>query len=144
MSGLPADLVTSHRPTPYGVMRSRSVGRAVDGVPDLVVVPGIGVSEYLLPAVAELGRWTRAHLVELPGYSGSGEPPHELDVDEFADALLDWLATTAPGRTILVGHSGGTQVVARAAAHHPAGLSGVVLASPGIDPAFRSLGGVLR
>jgi pimeloyl-ACP methyl ester carboxylesterase len=134
----------AHRETPYGVMRSRSVGRADDGGAEVVVVPGIGVSDYLVPAVTALGTWTRAHLVELPGYSGSGEPPHEMTVVEFGEALLAWLEAAGVERTVLVGHSGGGQVAARAAARHPPSVRGLVLASPGIDPRYRSLGGVLR
>jgi pimeloyl-ACP methyl ester carboxylesterase len=120
------------------------VGQADHGDVEVVVVPGMGVSDYLVPAVTALGTWTRAHLVELPGYSGSGEPPHELTVVEFGEALRAWLEAAGPARTVLVGHSGGTQVAARAAARHPPAVRGLVLASPSIDPRFRSLGGVLR
>jgi pimeloyl-ACP methyl ester carboxylesterase len=141
---VPTELVTAHCETPYGVMRSRSVGHTRAGCAEVVVVPGIGVSDYIVPGVTALGSWTRAHLVELPGYSGSGEPPHEMTVVEFGEALLAWLQTAGPDRTVLVGHSGGTQVAARAAARHPSNVRGLVLASPGIDPRFRSLGGVLR
>jgi pimeloyl-ACP methyl ester carboxylesterase len=141
---LSAELVTADRETPYGRMRSRSVGRPRDGVAEVVLVPGIGVSEYLVPGLQALGTWTRAHLVELPGYSGSGEPPHEMDVVEFGDAMVAWIEATGLDRVVLVGHSGGTQVVARATARRPPAVRGLVLASPSIDPRFRSLGGVLR
>ena len=141
---MPTEPVTAYHETPYGRMRSRSVGCADDGRADVVVVPGIGVSDYLVPGLAALGTWTRAHLVELPGYSGSGEPPHEMSVVEFGEALLAWLEAAGLRRTLLVGHSGGTQVAARAAARHPPAVRGLVLASPSIDPLFRSLGGVLR
>lgn len=120
------------------------MGRAGDSGPEVVVVPGIGVSDYLVPGLTALGTWTRAHLVELPGYSGSGEPPHEMSVVEFGEALLAWLEAAGLERTVLVGHSGGTQVAARTAARHPPTVRGLVLASPSIDPRFRSLGGVLR
>src|SRR4051794_31600562 len=87
----PSDVVIAHRPTVWGVMRSRSVGEHRAGVPEVVAVPGLAVANYLLPAVRELGGWTRAHLVEVPGFGGSGEPPHPLDVPQFADALAQWL-----------------------------------------------------
>jgi pimeloyl-ACP methyl ester carboxylesterase len=138
------EVVTAHQETPFGVMRSRSVGHARPGGADVVVVPGIGVSDYLVAGVTALGTWTRAHLVELPGYSGSGEPPHEMTVTEFGEALLAWLDAAGLERTVLVGHSGGTQVAARATARHPPGVRGLVLASPSIDPRFRSPGAVLR
>ena len=34
--------------------------------------PGHGGLGYLLPACAKLGAWTEAHLLDLPGYAGSG------------------------------------------------------------------------
>jgi pimeloyl-ACP methyl ester carboxylesterase len=124
-------------------MRSRSVGTPGDGVPEVIVVPGLAVADYLLPAVRALGEWTRAHLVELPGFSGSGEPPHPLDVREFADALAQWLDASDLDRVVLVGHSSGTQVAARVAAAGGPQVRALVLASPTVDPRFRSLPRVL-
>jgi pimeloyl-ACP methyl ester carboxylesterase len=138
------DLVPADLPTPLGRVHSRSVGWPRPGVAEVVVVQGIGVADYLVPALRELGAWTRATLVELPGFSGSGEPPHELDVGEFADAVATWLAEAGRDRVVLAGHSGGTQVAARVALRHPPGVRGLVLAGPTVDPRFRSLGGVLR
>jgi pimeloyl-ACP methyl ester carboxylesterase len=137
-----SDVELQCRPTTWGVMRSRTVGAPRDDVPEVVVVQGLAVANYLEPAVCELGAWTRAHLVELPGFSGSGEPPHPLDVAQFADAVVQWLAA-GPEKAILVGHSSGTQVAARAAARRPGNLQALVLASPTIDPRFRSLRRVL-
>ncbi|MGY1741148.1 MULTISPECIES: alpha/beta fold hydrolase [unclassified Blastococcus] len=132
-----------HRPTRWGVMRSRTAGTPRPGVPEVVVVPGLAVSDYLQPAVQALGTWTRAHLVELPGFSGSGEPPHPMDVRQFADAVVQWLDAARPGPVVAVGHSSGTQVVAHVAAREPARVRALVLASPTVDPAFRSLRKVL-
>ncbi|WP_409331862.1 alpha/beta fold hydrolase [Trujillonella humicola] len=131
-----------HRPTGWGVMRSRTAGTPRPGVPEVVVVPGLAVSNYLQPAVEALGTWTRAHLVELPGFSGSGEPPHPMDVAQFADAVVQWVAAAGLHQVVLVGHSSGTQVAAHVAVREPA-VKALVLASPTIDPAFRSLRKVL-
>jgi pimeloyl-ACP methyl ester carboxylesterase len=125
-------------------MRSRSVGRAADGVPHVVLVQGMAVADYLVPGLEALGAWTRAHLLELPGFSGSGEPPHPLDVPEFAAAVAAWLAGAHLGPVVLAGHSSGTQVAARAAARRAPGVRGVVLASPTIDPRHRGVLRVLR
>jgi pimeloyl-ACP methyl ester carboxylesterase len=133
----------AHRATPWGVLRSRTVGAHQDGVPEVVVVHGLAVANYLLPAVRALGDWTRAHLVELPGFSGSGEPPHPMDVGQFADALAQWLDAAGLGDVVLVGHSSGTQVAARVAARGRPDVRALVLASPTIDPRFRSLPRVL-
>jgi pimeloyl-ACP methyl ester carboxylesterase len=140
---VPDDVAIEHRPTTWGAMRSRTVGTRKDGVPEVVAVPGLAVADYLLPAVRELGEWTRAHLVELPGFSGSGEPPHPLDVPQFADALAQWLDASGLDHVVLVGHSSGTQVAAHVAAGKPTRASALVLASPTIDPRFRSLPRVL-
>ena len=136
---MPSDVEITHRVTSWGVMRSRSVGAPRDGVPEVVAIPGLAVAEYLQPAVRELGAWTRAHLVELPGFSGSGEPPHPMDVPQFTDALEQWLAASDLDRVVLVGHSSGTQVAARVAVLRPPSVRALVLASPTIDPAFRSV-----
>ncbi|GAB2999158.1 alpha/beta hydrolase [Streptomyces pseudoechinosporeus] len=122
----------------FGRMRSRAVGRRQPSVPEVVLVQGMGVSDYLLPGLAAFGEWTRAHLVELPGFAGSGDPPHEMDVREFGSCVADWLRERDLGQVVLVGHSSGTQVAARAAVDHP-DVVGVVLASPTVDPMARSL-----
>lgn len=132
----PRDLTTSYHDGPLGRMRSRAVGEPRSDVPELVLVQGMGVADYLMPGLGALGDWTRAHLVELPGFAGSGDPPHELTVTQFADAVADWLAARPPGPVVLAGHSSGTQVAAQAALGHPA-VHGVVLASPTVDPVAR-------
>ena len=120
------------------MVRSRTVGTPHAGVPEVVVVPGLAVADYLQPALCELGAWTRAHLVELPGFSGSGEPPHPLDVVQFADAVVQWLDGSGLERVLLAGHSSGTQVAARVAVRRPEVVRALVLASPTMDPRFRS------
>jgi pimeloyl-ACP methyl ester carboxylesterase len=81
-------------------------------VPEIVAVQGMAVADYLMPAVAELGRWTRAHLVELPGFAGRGEPTRSLDVPAYGAAVVEWLELDRPGPVVLIGHSSGTQVAA--------------------------------
>jgi pimeloyl-ACP methyl ester carboxylesterase len=123
------DALERHRDTSAGRMRSRTVGERRTGVPEVVVVQGMAVADYLMPAVAELGRWTRAHLVELPDYAGSGEAVRPLDVTGYGEAVAEWVAGAELGPVVLVGHSSGTQVAARAGAAAD-GVVGVVLASP--------------
>jgi pimeloyl-ACP methyl ester carboxylesterase len=137
------DVALAHCSTTWGVMRSRTVGRPRAGIPEVVVVPGLAVANYLQPALCALGSWTRAHLVELPGFSGSGEPPHPLDVGQFTDAVVQWLDASGLSGVVLAGHSSGTQVAARVAVRRPRDVRALVLASPTIDPRFRSLRRVL-
>ena len=120
-------------------MRSRVTGTPRDGVPEVVAVPGLAVANYLEPALRALGRWTRAHLVELPGFSGSTDPPHPMDVPQLADAVVQWLDAGGLRKVVLVGHSSGTQVAARVAAGRPRDVGALVLASPTMDPRFRSV-----
>ncbi|MGP4046146.1 alpha/beta fold hydrolase [Streptomyces sp. 2A115] len=134
----PKDVETTYCDTAFGRMRSRAVGRMRAPLPEVVLVQGMGVADYLLPGLGSFGTWTRAHLLELPGFAGSCDPPHELDVPEFGRSVAHWLLARDLGRVILVGHSSGTQVAARAALDHP-GIVGVVLASPTVDPMARSL-----
>jgi pimeloyl-ACP methyl ester carboxylesterase len=138
MPELPREVVTSYHDGVLGRMRSRAVGEPRPGVPEVVLVQGMAVADYLLPGLAAWGEWTRAHLVELPGFAGSGEPPHELSVPEFGRAVADWLAAQRLPSVVLAGHSSGTQVAAEAAASRP-GVSGLVLASPTVDPVARGL-----
>jgi pimeloyl-ACP methyl ester carboxylesterase len=134
------DALESHRDTSAGRIRSRSVGEPCPGVPEVVLVQGMAVADYLMPAVAELGRWTRAHLVELPGFAGSGEPTRKLDVPGYAAAVVEWLDAAELGPVVLAGHSSGTQVAARAAVLAGDGrVVAVVLASPTIAPIARPL-----
>ncbi|MEV1078044.1 alpha/beta hydrolase [Streptomyces sp. NPDC050211] len=134
----PERTVTTYHDGPLGRMRSRAVGDVRPGTPEVALVQGMGVSDYLLPGLAAFGRWTRAHLVELPGFAGSGDPPHELDVPEFGRCVAGWLSARELGPVILAGHSSGTQVAARAALGRP-DVAGVVLASPTVDPVARGL-----
>lgn len=135
--GLPfPQTVTTYHDGILGRMRSRAVGRPRPGVPEVVLVQGMAVADYLLPGLGAFGQWTRAHLLELPGFAGSGDPPHELDVPEFGRCVADWLSDRACGPVILVGHSSGTQIAARAAVGH-SDVVAVVLASPTVDPVAR-------
>lgn len=131
-------IATTYTDGPWGRMRSRAVGCPNAGAPQVVVVMGMAVADYLIPAVTALGTWTRAHLVELPGLAGSGEPPRPMTVADYADAVAGWLDTAGPDRPVLAGHSSGTQVAAAVAARRPVRVRGLVLASPTIDPAARS------
>ncbi|MEU1889566.1 alpha/beta fold hydrolase [Streptomyces pristinaespiralis] len=133
---LEARTVTSYHDGPYGRMRSRATGAPRNGMPEIVLVQGMAVADYLLPGLTAFSSWTRAHLVELPGFAGSGDPSHELDVPEFGRCVAHWLSAHDLGRVILIGHSSGTQVAARAALDR-SDVAAVVLAGPTVDPAAR-------
>lgn len=134
----PADVEECYRVVGLGRMRSRTVGDPRPGAPEVVLLQGMAVSDYLLPGLRAFGAWTRAHLVDLPGLAGSGEPPRELDVAEYGQAVVSWLERLGSSPVVLVGHSSSTQVVAHAAALRPSAVAALVLASPTFDPAVRT------
>jgi pimeloyl-ACP methyl ester carboxylesterase len=125
-----------------GRIRSRVLGTRREGVPAVVVVQGMTVSDYLLPACAVLGEWTEVHLLDLPGYAGSGQPTRRLDVRGYGETVAHWLEASGL-RAVVAGHSSGTQVAAWAGMLTPERVAAVGLASPTIDPRFRSLPKVL-
>jgi pimeloyl-ACP methyl ester carboxylesterase len=97
--------------------------------PDVVIVPGLAVSRYLEPTVRcveQAGAY--CELVRLP----TTGPP--LTVPRYAELV----AGRVRGReVVLVGHSSGTQVAAMVAREVP--VTRLVLGSPTIDPAYRSV-----
>lgn len=124
---------------PEGRIRSRVLGRRPADVPPVVVVQGMAVSDYLLPACAALGEWTETSLVDLPGYGGSGQPTRYLDVRGYAEAVVHWLEASGLDTVLLVGHSSGSQVAAWAGVLCPERIAAVGLASPTVDPMARSV-----
>ena len=135
----PRSVATTYHDGVLGRMRSRSVGGPRTGVPEVVLVQGLAVADYLLPGLGAFGTWTRAHLVELPGYAGGEDARRRPSVAEFGRAVVDWLAARRLGPVVLAGHSSGTQVAAEAASGHP-DVVGLVLAGPILDPSSRGVG----
>jgi pimeloyl-ACP methyl ester carboxylesterase len=136
---LPREMVLRYTDVAEGRVRTRVVGQRQDDVPPVVVVQGMTVSDYLLPACAELGAWTETHLLDLPGYAGSGNPTRRLDVRGYGEAVAHWLDVSGIERALVVGHSSGTQVAAWTGVLDPSRVAAVGLASPTVDPIARSL-----
>ena len=136
---LPREMVLRYTDVPEGRIRTRVLGEQRDGVPPVVVLQGMTVSDYLLPACAALATWTQVHLLDLPGYAGSGEATRWLDVRGYGEAVVHWLVESGLRRPMIVGHSSGTQVAAWTGVLWPDGVRAVGLASPTIDPGMRSL-----
>ncbi|MBO0845287.1 MAG: alpha/beta hydrolase [Nocardioides sp.] len=136
---LPREMVLRYTDVPEGRIRTRVLGEPRNGLPSVVVVQGMTVSDYLLPACAELARWTQVHVLDLPGYAGSGQATRWLDVPGYGEAVAHWLQASGLDRPMVVGHSSGTQVAAWTGVLSPEGVSAIGLASPTIDPSVRSL-----
>jgi pimeloyl-ACP methyl ester carboxylesterase len=118
-------------------VRISTLGSAGDRA--FVLVPGIGVSsDYFERLAPHLDAHGTVHALDLPGFAGVAHPGRGVEIREYADlvgAAIDGLGLDDP---VLVGHSMGTQVVADLAARRP-GISTVVLISPVVDPAARSV-----
>jgi pimeloyl-ACP methyl ester carboxylesterase len=132
-------MVLRYTDVPEGRIRTRTLGQRRGGVPPVVVVQGMTVSDYLLPACAALGQWTEVHLLDLPGYAGSGEPTRWLNVRGYGEAVVHWLEAAGLDPAVVVGHSSGTQVAAWAGVLAPHRVAAVGLASPTVDPKLRWL-----
>ena len=136
---LPREMVLRYTDVPEGRIRTRVLGERRDSLAPVVVVQGMTVSDYLLPACAALAEWTQVHLLDLPGYAGSGQPTRRLDVRGYGETVVHWLEASGLEGPVVVGHSSGTQVAAWAGVLRPEGVRAVGLASPTIDPSVRSL-----
>jgi pimeloyl-ACP methyl ester carboxylesterase len=136
---LPREMLLRYTDVPEGRIRTRVQGERRDGVPPIVVLQGMTVSDYLLPACAALATWTEVHLLDLPGYAGSGEATRWLDVRGYGETVVHWLEQARLDRPVVVGHSSGTQVAAWTGVLWPDGVRAVALASPTVDPSVRSL-----
>jgi pimeloyl-ACP methyl ester carboxylesterase len=136
---LPREMLLRYTEVPEGRIRTRVLGDPRDDMPPVVVLQGMTVSDYLLPACAALAAWTEVHLLDLPGYAGSGEATRWLDVRGYGETVVHWLEQTGLDRPVVVGHSSGTQVAAWTGVLCPERIRAVGLASPTIDPSLRSL-----
>jgi len=136
---LPDEMLLRYTDVPEGRIRTRVLGRRQPDALPVVVVQGMAVSDYLLPACAALGSWTEVHLFDVPGFGGSGQPTRRLDVRGYGEAVVHWLEAAGLDRALVVGHSSGTQVAAWAGVLAPDRVAAVGLASPTIDPIARPL-----
>lgn len=106
--------------------------------PDVIVVPGMAVSRYLQASQDLLAEHATVHLLELPGTGRAKDPPRTYGLVEDVAEVVDWTARRLPGGALFVGHSYGSQIVPQVAAAAPWLVHGMVLASPTVDPAYRS------
>jgi len=136
---LPREMLLRYTDVAEGRIRTRVLGQRRDRVPPIVVIQGMTVSDYLLPACAVLGEWTEVHLLDLPGYAGSGQPTRWLNVRDYGEAVAHWLEASRIPRCVVVGHSSGTQVAAWVGVLAEERVAAVALASPTVDPRLRSL-----
>ena len=119
-------------------VRSLVCGARREGVPELVVLPGLGALGYLLPTVRACSSWTRVTLLDLPGFGSTRTAGSPADLASVAAVAADWLAEVPPRPVLLLGHSTGAQVALRAAVQRPATVRLLALGGATFDPAARN------
>lgn len=125
----------------YGLRSPRAPGV---GRPSLVLVHGLGCSScYMIPAARRLAGSFDVFVPDLPGFGLSEKPPKMLTIGEHAGALAEWMTANGISSAILAGNSLGCQVIADLAARFPDRVHGLVLNSPTVDAAHRSVFGEL-
>jgi pimeloyl-ACP methyl ester carboxylesterase len=129
---------------PTRLVRSLVVGTPRPGVPELVVVPGLGALGYLLPTVRACAAWTRVHLLDVPGFGHRTTAGLPSDLASVAATITDWLQQAGPARVLLLGHSTGAQSALRAAVAAPQQVQQLVLAGATFAPHARRLPPLVR
>ena len=102
--------------------------------PAFVLVHGFGVSSrYFGPLAAELSRFGRVLVLDLPGFGDTRDPDHAPRITGFADVVNATIRQLDVVDPVLVGHSMGTQVVMEALVRAPGLARAAVLAAPVVN-----------
>jgi pimeloyl-ACP methyl ester carboxylesterase len=119
--------------------RVRSVVAGAGG-PVVVLVPGLGAVGYLLDTLAGCAAWSRAHLLDVPGFGHAPPRPCPPEIPAMAATVSGWLDAALPGaEVVLAGHSTGAQVAVHVAVARPGRVRALALLGPTFPPAQRRL-----
>jgi pimeloyl-ACP methyl ester carboxylesterase len=118
-------------------VRMLTAGGVVADRPQVVLVPGLGSVGYLLELLHACGGWTRATLVDLPGFGHRRTAALPADLDTLTDTLTAVLQQLSGSPVVVAGHSTGSQLALRAALRVPERLHGLVLIGPTFEPRAR-------
>jgi pimeloyl-ACP methyl ester carboxylesterase len=110
----------------------------VSGAPEIVLLPGLGAPGYLAPWARQSAAWTRATILDLPGWHLGRGRSSQPTLDGVASATAEWLAETDRSGVVLLGHSTGAQAILRTVPLVPERVAAVVLAGPTFAPEIRS------
>lgn len=111
--------------------------RTASGVPEVVVLPGMGALPYLRPLVRELARHRSVAVLDVPGFRPGPDAPLPTSVPALGSVVSRWVRENAPG-ALLLGHSTGAQLALHAAALR-APLRGLALVSTTFAPQVRTV-----
>lgn len=135
-------------PTERSSLNGRPVRVLVTGVPtglpEVVLLPGLGAPGYLVPWARQIASWTRATVLDLPGWRWGRPRACPATVADIGTAAAQWLTEHDRQGVVLLGHSTGAQAAVRTASLVGDRLAGLVLAGPTFDPAARTVPKLLR
>lgn len=104
--------------------------------PAFVLVHGLGASSrYFRPLAERLAAHGAVHSLDLPGFGSAPDPGRDLDIDDHAAVIGQYVRTHGLDRPVLVGHSMGAQVVAQLLVQDPATTDSAVLVGPTVERA---------
>src|SRR4051794_23591744 len=135
--------------TPHHVVHAFHVGAEADAPqsdtpqPAVVVLPGLGLPEYVFPmAEAIVRRGATCTVLDLPGFGAAGRHGSPSDVDAIGRAAAEWVeARGLTGPVVVLGHSTGSQAALAAALRLQEGRDrlALVMAGPTFTPRQRRL-----
>lgn len=125
-------------------VRSLVRGDQRAGVPELVVVPGLGALGYLLPTVRVCASWTRVHLLDVPGFGQPRTAGQPADLDAVGRTVAAWLTEVPHRPVLLLGHSTGAQAALRAALAAPSAVHALALGGATFSPDARRVPRLLQ
>jgi pimeloyl-ACP methyl ester carboxylesterase len=117
-------------------VRSLVSGAPRHGVPEVVLVPGLGAPGYMLDLLHACGAWTRAQLLDLPGFGSPRTAGCAPELDALTPVAAAWLDDNV-GPVLLAGHSTGAQLALRAAVAAPTRVHALALLDMTFDPPVR-------
>jgi pimeloyl-ACP methyl ester carboxylesterase len=126
----------------WSIVRGRPVrtlvsGEIRDGVPEVVLLPGLGAMGYLLDLLHACGAWTQARLLDLPGFGTRRTSGCPAELDTLTPVAAACLADAA-GPVLVAGHSTGAQLALRAAVAAPQHVAALALLGITFEPAVRA------
>jgi len=114
-------------------MHSITLGK---GLPTVLLLHGWKQSHVALSPLGDiLGDTMSVHLLDLPGFGQSPNPPKPWGTEDYAEEVVRYIRENKLSNVILLGHSLGGRISVRIAAKYPELVSGLILiAAHGIPP----------
>lgn len=104
-----------------------SVAAGSVGIMDIVLIPGLWLDasswDEVIPALVEAGH--RVHPLTMPGVGVPAPASADIGISDWVDAVVG-AVDAAPGRVVVVGHSGGGNVAWAVAAARPEQVARVI------------------